>query len=90
MSYRLTQTERFDTRLDDLEDEVAERIVTKLKEFRKQVNDYGINPRQHNNTKFIADKRTWWLRIGDYRAFFDIFEGELKFTTVLHRSDAYK
>lgn len=90
MSFEVTRTGRFDERLEELEPAVQDRIVSKLREFSKQLNDYGLDPRQHNNTKFIADKRTWRLRIGDYRAFFDILEEEIKFTTVLHREEAYE
>lgn len=89
-SYNFSYTQKFSERLEELEKDLEKRILKKLKEFRKQVNDYGIDPRQHNNTKFISDKRTWRLRIGKYRAFFDISEDEIKFTTVLHRDKAYR
>ncbi|MFB6089398.1 MAG: type II toxin-antitoxin system RelE/ParE family toxin [Candidatus Aenigmatarchaeota archaeon] len=89
-SYNLTYTERFKERLEELDNSIKERILEKLEEFGKQINDYGIDPRQHNNTKFIADGRTWRLRIGKYRAFFDISKNEIKFTTVLHRKKAYR
>lgn len=89
MSYSVTRTQRFDERLSDLEDEEKQRIIEKLKEFQKQINDYGLDPKHHNSTKFIAEKSTWRLRIGDYRAFFDILEDEIKFTTVLPRDQAY-
>ena len=55
-----------------------------------EVNNYDINPRLHKNTKYITEKRTWRMRIGKYRAFFDIIEGEIRFTTILHRDKAYK
>ena len=88
MNYKVTRTQRFDKRLFELEKDVQERVISKLKEFKKQVNDYGIDPKHHNYTKFIAVDSTWRLRIGDYRAFFDILEDEIKFTTVLLRKDA--
>jgi mRNA-degrading endonuclease RelE of RelBE toxin-antitoxin system len=90
MSYEVTRTERFDERLQELEEETQKRIIDKLKEFQKQVNEYGVDPKHHNSTKFIADSSTWRLRIGDYRAFFDILEEEIKFTTVLPRDEAYR
>jgi len=90
MTYRVTRTERFDERLQELEPETQKRVITKLKEFQTQLMDYGLDPKHHNSTKFIADKSTWRLRIGDYRAFFDILENEIKFTTVLPRDKAYK
>jgi mRNA-degrading endonuclease RelE of RelBE toxin-antitoxin system len=90
MKYNLTRTQKFDERLHELESETQERIVSKLKEFQKQLNDYGLDPKHHNSTKFIAEKSTWRLRIGDYRAFFDILEDEIKFTTVLPRDNAYR
>jgi len=90
MTYKVTRTVRFDERLQELEQETQNRVVRKLKEFQKQLTDYGLDPKHHNSTKFIADKSTWRLRIGDYRAFFDILEDEIKFTTVLPREQAYK
>ena len=90
MSYRVTRTQRFDERVQSLEAETRERIISKLKEFQNQINDYSLDPKHHNSTKFIADKSTWRLRIGDYRAFFDILEDEIKFTTILPRDKAYR
>lgn len=90
MTYRVTRTSKFDDRLEELETEDRERVVRKLKEFRKQLADYGVDPKHHNSTKFIAEKSAWRLRIGDYRAFFDILGGEVKFTTILPRDDAYR
>ncbi len=89
-SFRFTRTERFDKRLNELDPVLRKRILRKLQEFQVQVNDYGIDPRFHNNVKFITEKRTWRLRIGKYRAFFDIIGNEIKFTTILHRDRAYK
>jgi len=90
MSYDVTYTPRFEERLDELSGETRQRIIDKLHEFRKQINDYGIDPRQHNSTKFIAEMHTWRLRIGQYRAFFDIGSDQITFTTVLHRDSAYR
>ncbi|QGA80746.1 type II toxin-antitoxin system RelE family toxin [Candidatus Nanohalobium constans] len=90
MSYKVTRTKRFDERLTELEKQTQDRIISKLKEFQKQIKDYGLDPKQHNSTKFIAEKSTWRLKIGDYRAFFDILENEIKFTTVLPRDKAYR
>lgn len=88
--YRFEVKERFIERLSALAPVVQERVKLKLAEFRMQVNKYGIDPRRHNNTKYIAVDRIWRLRIGDYRAFFDI-EGDLiSFLTIFHRRDAYK
>jgi mRNA-degrading endonuclease RelE of RelBE toxin-antitoxin system len=90
MSYKVTRTERFDDRLGELEREAMERVIGKLKEFQRQVREYGLDPKHHNSTKFIAEKSTWRLRIGSYRAFFDILENEIKFTTILPRDKAYR
>ena len=88
--YRFEVKELFFDRLSGLPPDVRERVKIKLAEFRRQVNTYGIDPRRHNNTKYIAMDRVWRLRIGDYRAFFDI-EGDLiSFLTIFHRRDAYK
>lgn len=89
-SYRFTRTQRFDERLDELDPALQKRVLLKLKEFILQINDYGIDPRLHGNTKYITEKRTWRLRIGKYRAFFDIIGDEIRFTTILHREKAYK
>ncbi len=90
MSYKVTFTDRFEKTLERLEKSQQERIRKKVKEFGKQVNKYNINPRQHNNTKFISKDEQWRYRIGDYRAFFDIYEDEIKFLSVIHRKKAYK
>ena len=88
--YRFEVKGRFFERLSALPPDVQERVKLKLREFRMQVNKYGIDPRSHNNTKYIAVDRVWRLRIGDYRAFFDI-EGDLiSFLTIFNRKDAYK
>jgi mRNA-degrading endonuclease RelE of RelBE toxin-antitoxin system len=89
-SYRFTRTPKFDERLSELDPVLQKRILRKLKEFILQVNDYGIDPRLHSNTKYITEKRTWRLRIGKYRLFFDILEDEIRFTTILHRERAYQ
>lgn len=89
-SYSFLYTDKFAERLGGLEKATRERIRKKIAEFRRQVNSYGVDPRQHNNTKFISTERTWRLRIEKYRAFFDISDGIIKFTTVLHRDEAYR
>jgi len=89
-SYNFTRTQKFDERLGELEPILKKRILRKLKEYMIQVNDYNINPRLHSNTKYVTEKRTWRLRIGKYRAFFDIIGNEIRFTTILHRNKAYK
>jgi len=50
----------------------------------------GIDPRQHGSTRYIPQKRVWRLRIGDYRAFFDVVGDEVKFLTILPREKAYR
>lgn len=89
-SFKLTRTPKFDERLDELPKDIKNRVLKKLQEFDKQVNEYTIDPRQQGSTKYIAEKRVWRLRIGDYRAFFDILGDEIKFLTIRHRKDAYK
>lgn len=89
-SYDFLYTDKFSERLEELDKSLKDKVIKKLAEFKKQVNEYGIDPRQHNNIKFIATDRTWRLRIGKYRAFFDIMDGKIKFTTILHRDEAYR
>lgn len=89
-SYKIKYKPEFKERLEELEEEAAERIKDKIREFRKQINEYNMDPRHLNNTKFIPDKRSWRLRIGDFRAFFDIAENLIEFTTVLRRNVAYR
>lgn len=89
-SFRLTRTDKFDERLNDLPSKTKGRVLNKLKEFSHQINEYDVDPRQHGSTKYIAQKRVWRLRIGDYRAFFDILGDEIRFLTILPRKDAYK
>ncbi len=89
-SYKITYKPEFRERLESLEDEKEERIKQKIQEFQKQINEYNMDPRHLNNTKFIAEKQAWRLRVGDYRAFFDIKEKNIDFTTVLSRDKAYR
>ncbi len=89
-SFELTRTPKFDETLEELPEETRERVLKNLKEFEKQVNEYSVDPRQHGSVKYIAEKRVWRLKIGDYRAFFDIQGEEIKFLSILHRKDAYK
>ena len=88
--YRFEVKDLFIDRLSALPPHVQERIKQKLAEFRSQINKYGIDPRRHNNTKYIAMDRVWRLRIGDYRVFFDIEDYLISFLTIFHRRDAYK
>jgi len=88
--YDFEVKERFLDRLSRLPPAVQECVKLKLAEFRIQVNKYQIDPRRHNNTKYIAVDRVWRLRIGDYRAFFDIDGDLISFLTIFHRRDAYK
>ncbi len=88
--YYFEVKQKFIDRLEDFPPEIQERIKGKLAEFRMQVNTYGIDPRQHNNTKYIANERVWRLRIGDYRVFFDLFDNTISILTVEHRKKAYK
>lgn len=80
----------FTDKLDEYPLDVQKRIKKKIDEFRRQVNTYGIDPRQHNNTKYIASDRVWRLRVGDYRVFFDIFDNVVIILFVEHRKVAYK
>ena len=88
--FRITRTDKFDERLRELSPTNQKRVVIKLQEFEKQINDYGIDPRQHGSTKYVVTERVWRLRIGDYRAFFDVLGDEIKFLTVLCRDRAYR
>jgi len=80
---------QFQRDISNLPKETRERIKKKLAEFKKQLNEYSLDPRVHNSTKFITSEKIWRLRIGDYRAFFDISEDTLFFRSVIHRKDAY-
>ncbi len=88
--YRFVLKPQFQKDFSNLPKEIQERVKEKLAGFKKQLNDYNLDPRTHNNTKFISDGNTWRLRIGDYRAFFDISEKVLFFRTIIHRKNAYK
>ncbi len=89
-NYQFILKPQFQEDLSNLPKDKRERIKKKLKEFKVQLNHYGLDPRTHNKTKFITQERVWRLRIGDYRAFFDINEQKIYFYTVMHRKKAYK
>jgi len=88
--YRFEVKDLFIHRLSELPGDIQERVKLKLAEFRMQVNRYRLDPRRHNNTRYIATERVWRLRIGDYRAFFDIDGDLITFLTIFHRKEAYK
>ena len=90
ISFKITRTKKFDERLEELSRKTRERVLKKLQEFSHQINEYELDPRQHGSVKYIAQKRVWRLRIGGYRAFFDILGDEIRFLTILSRKDAYK
>ena len=81
---------RFIEKLKEFPKDVQTRIKDKLDEFKRKVNTYGIDPREHNNTKFIAKDRVWRLRVRDYRVFFDIYDKTVSILFVEHRKKAYK
>ncbi|MFW6142529.1 MAG: type II toxin-antitoxin system RelE family toxin [Candidatus Saliniplasma sp.] len=81
---------RFIEKLDDFPKDIQKRIKDKLKEFQQKTNTYGIDPREHNNTKYIATDKVWRLRVGDYRVFFDIYDKTVSILYVEHRKKAYK
>ena len=81
---------RFIEKLDDFPKNIQKRIKDKLEEFQQKTNTYGIDPREHNNTKYIATDKVWRLRVGDYRVFFDIYDKTVSILFVEHRKKAYK
>ncbi len=76
---------RFIKKLDDFSKNIQKRIKDKLEKFQQKVNTYGIDPREHNNTKFIATDNMWRLRVGGYLVFFDIYDKTLSILYVEHR-----
>lgn len=88
--YKLILKPQFQKDLSNLPTNTREKIKEKLVEFKLKLNDYDLDPRQHNETKFITQEKIWRLRIGNYRAFFDISGHTLYFRTIMHRKKAYK
>ncbi len=88
--YNFEVKPRFIEKLDEFPSKTQQRIKDKLKEFKQKVNTYGIDPREHNNTKYIAKDKVWRLRVGDYRVFFDIYDKTVSILFVEHRKKAYR
>ncbi len=81
---------RFIEKLEEFSPKTQRRIKDKLEGFKQKVNTYGIDPREHDNTKYIAKDKVWRLSVGDYRVFFDIYDKTVSILFVEHREKAYR
>jgi len=88
--YKFEVKPRFMEKLEKFSPKTQKRIKDKLKEFKQKVNKYGIDPREHNNTKYIAKEKVWRLRVRDHRVFFDIYDKTISILFVEHRKKAYR
>jgi len=41
------------------------------------IEDLGEDPRPHGAKKLVGEQTAWHVRIGDYRAIYDVFDSEL-------------
>lgn len=66
--------------------------------IRSKLQELGINPTNHENTKLIRIKNRHLYRFKmkegnrggrDYRAIYDIIEGEIRIISIFHRDQGY-
>lgn len=83
MNYTLTFDPAVLKTLKKLDPPVKQRIVSKIKDLRKNPRHFG---------KPLSGIDLWRLRVGDYRVLFDLYEEEreIHIVKVAHRSDVYR
>lgn len=88
MSWKVIISPEAEKDLDNLENEVEERIKEKLSEIKDKA-DSGIDPEHY--LKWINKYEIHRLRVGDFRAFtdFDNENKEIQVLAVMKRDDAY-
>lgn len=83
--YRVRLSRQAQKDLDRLPDEIWQRIQTALVALRQ-------NPRPHGSTKLRGSSDGYRVRIGDYRALYDVDDAErlVMVLRVQHRREAYR
>jgi mRNA interferase RelE/StbE len=84
MTYRVILPKSVQKELDRLPDETANRVLARLAALE-------TNPRPPD-VKKLKGRNAWRIRIGDYRAIFEIYDSGLQVLviTVGHRREVYR
>lgn len=83
-NYKVLLESRAEKDLDKLENEMRRRVVARLLSLKN-------NPRPQGTKKLEGSKSAWRIRIGDWRAVYEINDKtrEVKIYRVKHRSEGY-
>jgi mRNA interferase RelE/StbE len=83
--YEILLERRAEKDLRKLSSEPFQRIIAKIQSLSE-------NPKPQGSRKIIGSKNDWRIRIGDYRAIYEIDEKEklVKIMRVRHRREAYR
>jgi len=85
MSYQVIVPKPVQKQLDNLSDDVYDRVIKKIVALKEE-------PRPHNCTKLKGYKNEYRLRIGDYRIRYEVHDKEsiIVLLHCQHRKDIYK
>ena len=83
--YEILLERRAEKDLKKLSSELFERIIEKIQSLSE-------NPKPQGSRKITGSKSDWRIRIGDYRAIYEIDEKEkrVKIMRIRHRREAYR
>ena len=83
--YEILLERRAEKDLKKLPSELFQRIIVKIRSLSE-------NPKLQGSRKITGSKSDWRIRIGDYRAIYEIDEREkrVKIMRIRHRREAYR
>jgi mRNA interferase RelE/StbE len=83
--YEILLERRAEKDLKKLPSELFQRIIVKIRSLSE-------NPKPQGSRKITGSKSDWRIRIGDYRAIYEIDEKEkrVKIMRIRHRREAYR
>ncbi len=83
--YEILLERRAEKDLRKLSSELFQRIIAKIQSLSE-------NPKPQGSRKITGSKNDWRIRIGDYRAIYEIDEHEkrVRIMRVRHRREAYR
>ena len=83
--YEILLERRAEKDLRKLSSELFQRIIAKIQSLSE-------NPKPQGSRKITGSKNDWRIRIGDYRAIYEIDEQEkrVRIMRVRHRREAYR
>jgi mRNA interferase RelE/StbE len=84
MKFQVILPKSVQKQLDRLADDVARRILTRLRELEDNPRPAGV--------KKLKGRTAWRVRVGDYRIIYEIHDRELQIIviTVGHRREVYR